>query len=113
MTNRELVRRNLNRLLYVQGKNQADIVTYTGYSSGTVSDWLNGKKYPRAEAMQKLADFFGVSIFELVSDYESDEERIVHMFRKLSSAGKKKAIERMEELLQLYWYEKDCVAKGS
>ena len=40
-----------------------------GYSSGSVTDWKNGKK-PRPTTIQKIADYFGVS-----PDYLKGEEK--------------------------------------
>ena len=44
------------------------------------SDWCNGKKYPRVDAMQRLADLLGVLYSTLttengLSDY-ADQERL-------------------------------------
>lgn len=52
---------HMNRL----GITQDDIVRSLGYSSSTVSDWCNAKKYPRIKRMQELADYLKVSISEL------------------------------------------------
>ena len=40
-----------------------------------------------------------------------DEEQLLRDFRMLSPKGKEKALERMEELKQLYWYEKEEACK--
>jgi len=42
---------------------QAIGVPYT-----TVASWMQGKSYPRAKTMEKLADYFGVTISDLVGD---------------------------------------------
>lgn len=47
---------------------QVDIANRLGVSTATVSDWFNGKKYPRPEKMQKLADLFGVKVSDLQKD---------------------------------------------
>ena len=111
MTNRENFRRNINRLMDIRECSQADICRYLNVSSATVSNWCTGQKYPRTEAMERIAKFFNVSVFELVCDHESDEERMLRIFRVLSPIVKEKALERMEELKQLYWYDKENVAK--
>ena len=60
--------KNLNELMRRRGKTQADIVVELGVTSATVSNWCTGKKYPRVDAMQRLADFLGVSMSALVSE---------------------------------------------
>ena len=56
---------NLARLMREKGVTQDDIVRKLGYSSSTVSDWYNAKKYPRVKKMQELADMFRVSVSDL------------------------------------------------
>lgn len=60
--------KNLNRLMVIHGKTQSDVIDDLGIKQNTYSQWMNGKTYPRAEAIQKLADYFDVSISELVGD---------------------------------------------
>ena len=57
---------NLKYYMEMRHVEQSDIVSALNISASTVSDWVNGKKYPRVEAQQKLADFLGVSIVSLV-----------------------------------------------
>jgi len=58
-----------------KGITQADICRELDVSSATVSDWCNGKKYPRVDAMQRLADLLGIRFSTLttedgIRDYE-------------------------------------------
>lgn len=61
---------NLNRYMRQRGVTQADIVSELGFSASTVSDWTTGKKYPRVEAMEMLADKLGVQITDLTRPYD-------------------------------------------
>ncbi|MBC8534582.1 helix-turn-helix domain-containing protein [Yeguia hominis] len=61
---------NLNRLAKEKGVTQADIVCALNCSSSTVSDYFSGKKYPRPDKMQKIADLLGVYISDLTSEKE-------------------------------------------
>lgn len=65
---REIFKKNLNYIATTKGKTQTDIVEALGISASTVSDWFNGKKYPRVDKMQRLADFFGVRMSELTNE---------------------------------------------
>jgi transcriptional regulator with XRE-family HTH domain len=51
-----------------RGISQADICRELGMSSTTVSDWCTGKKYPRVDAMQRLADLLGVMFSTLTTE---------------------------------------------
>lgn len=62
---RRIFANNLRRYMEQYGVSQDDIVKKLGYSSSTVSDWCNAKKYPRVTKMQELADIFHVSLSDL------------------------------------------------
>lgn len=77
---REIFVKNLKYLMEVKGITQADICRELEVSSATASDWCNGKKYPRVDAMQRLADLLGVLYSTLttengLNDY-ADQERL-------------------------------------
>lgn len=79
-TMREIFVKNLRFLMDARDINQADICRELGVSSATVSDWCTGKKYPRVDAMQRLADLLGVRFSTLTTenglqDYE-DQQRL-------------------------------------
>lgn len=69
MNPKEVFAKNLNRLLSKNGKTQSDLVTYMNTTASTVSDWCNGKKYPRVDKMQKLADYFDVLKSDLTEEH--------------------------------------------
>ena len=68
MNDREIFRRNLNYYLSVSGKLQKDLADYVGAKTTTVSGWTRGISYPRADAMEKIAQFFGVPTSRLVGN---------------------------------------------
>ena len=107
MTKREAFRKNLNGLMYRDFCTQSDLAKYLDMSPQTISLWVKGLAYPRTDTMDKIAKHFGVSVFELVCEENGDEERLLKAFRVLSPKGKEKALERMEELKQLYWYSNE------
>lgn len=67
---REVFKNNLNRYMELRGIDQAYIVSQLGITASTVSDWVNGKKYPRVDAMQRLADLLRVSLASLTTNAE-------------------------------------------
>lgn len=50
------------KLLKDKGIRTADVCRATGISSGTMSDWKNGRSVPKQDKIKKIADFFGVPI---------------------------------------------------
>jgi transcriptional regulator with XRE-family HTH domain len=77
---REIFVKNLKYFMESRGISQADICRELNRSSATVSDWCSGKKYPRIDAMQQLADLLGVKYSTLttergIKDFE-DQDRL-------------------------------------
>ena len=62
---RRIFHANLSRFMDLRHIEQSDIVSRLGVSSATASDWANGKKYPRVDAMQALADLLEVEMSDL------------------------------------------------
>lgn len=60
MNNRETFRKTLNDLLSSSGAMQKDLAEFVGAKTTTVSGWTRGVSYPRADSMEKIAQFFGV-----------------------------------------------------
>ena len=81
---REIFVRNLRYLMNARGISQADICRELGMSSTTVSDWCTGKKYPRVDAMQRLADLLGVLFSTLTTEgglqdfYDQQRIEVLH-----------------------------------
>lgn len=65
---REIFVNNLRYYMKIRGIDQSDIVNGLDITASTVSDWVNGKKYPRVDSMQLLAEFLGVVLSDLTSD---------------------------------------------
>lgn len=70
MNDREIFKRNLNHYLNISGKKQKDLAEYVGAKTTTVSGWTRGISYPRADAMEKIANFFGITTSELIGNNE-------------------------------------------
>ena len=72
-TAREIFVKNLRFFMETRGVTQADICRELGVSSATASDWCTGKKYPRIDAMQRLADLLGVRYSNLTTENGTDD----------------------------------------
>ena len=105
MTDREIFRKNLTELIETSKTRQIDIAKYAEVSYKTVSAWVTGRGYPRADAMEKLCKFFGIRQSALTEPHnpaESLEDKLLIAFRAMSSAGQDKLLERANELRILY-----------
>lgn len=90
---------NLKNIMQKQNKTQSDLVKDLSFRQATVSDWLNGKKYPRMDKVEKLANYLGVSINELLMQSISEppvpaiqltdqEKSMIKKYRQLNADGK-------------------------
>ncbi|MSS94137.1 helix-turn-helix transcriptional regulator [Eubacterium sp. BL-380-WT-2B] len=62
------------KLLRERGVTAYKVAKDTGIGTATLSNWKNGKYTPKQDKMQKLADYFGVSIDYLMTGKESNDE---------------------------------------
>lgn len=65
---RDIFAKKLRKYFKQSGKTQKEIADAVGVSAPTFNDWLNSKKYPRIERIEFLADYFGVSMAELIEE---------------------------------------------
>lgn len=105
MTDREIFKNNLSELMRITKVKQADIARYAEVSYQTVSSWVCGRGYPRAEQMEKLCNFFGIRksiLIEQKGASKNSEEILLSLFRAMSTEGRNKMLERAEEMAKLY-----------
>ena len=66
--------KNLQRYLELNNATQKDVSRVVGVTTGTFCDWTKGRSVPRLDKMQKLAQYFGVEITDLIEPPKDDEE---------------------------------------
>lgn len=64
----DIFTKNLKMYMEQFGKNQKEMAAIVGVSPPTLHDWLKGKKMPRMNNVQKLADYFGVKLSDLIEE---------------------------------------------
>jgi len=74
MGNKEVFAINLKRFAYMVGKDRKEISKALGLPYSTITDWMNGNKYPRINNIEKLAAYFGVSKSDLIEDFEEKKK---------------------------------------
>lgn len=62
------------KLLDKNGVKSSDVAKATGISNMTLSDWKRGKSVPKIDKLQKIADYFGVTIDYLTTGEESKKD---------------------------------------
>lgn len=66
--NKEVMAKNLKYYVMRSGKTQKEIASVVGVAASTFNDWLKGKKYPRIDKVEILAEYFGILKSDLIED---------------------------------------------
>lgn len=72
--NKEIMAKNLKRLMEIKGKDRNDLCRDLGFKYTTFSDWINAKTYPRIDKIEMMANYFGVSKSDLVEEHSEYPE---------------------------------------
>ena len=100
--NKDILAKNLNKYIAKSGKDRSEIAKDLGFPYSTLTDWVNGKKYPRINNIEKIATYFKISKSELIEDFEEvkkDNDRLATIIVKLRM--NKELLEVVEKLLSL------------
>ena len=65
---RELFVKRLNEIMEMRGVSQADICVALDVSSAIVSNWCTGKKMPRIDKVQRIAELLNVPMSALLME---------------------------------------------
>lgn len=66
------------KLLEKNNVKPADVCRGTGLPSSLFSEWKKGKSTPKVDKLQKIADYFGVSIEYLMTGEEKEERYYIN-----------------------------------
>jgi len=119
--NRSVIEKNLfiqNLYNYMsdKGLSQEKLAADLGVAQSTVSAWLSGQNFPRAKTLEKIASYFGTSVFFLLRDNSdtanrptltSKEDKLFVFFRQLNATGQDMAIDHTRYLAQNPEYLKE------
>ena len=87
--NKEILSRNLRRYIERSGKDRRELAAIWGFPYSTVTGWVNGKKYPRIDRIEIMADYFGILKSDLIEDKSKEEIKEPAMYDGLSENQKK------------------------
>ena len=105
MNNKSVFARNLQHYMDLEGKTRREICDALGFSYYTFSDWVNGKKYPRMDKVEMLANYFGISKSDLIEDKKekptAQGDGLSEDMRELIECIKKLPEDKIRMLLQV------------
>lgn len=66
--NKAVMSKNLKYYIEKSGKDRRELAEIWGFPYSTVSEWINGRKYPRIDRIEIMADYFGIMKSDLIED---------------------------------------------
>jgi transcriptional regulator with XRE-family HTH domain len=71
---KEVFSKNLQYFMRLKGISQKELAEVVGVSAPTLNEWIKGKKYPRIDKIEKLANYFKCLKSDLIEE-KTPEER--------------------------------------
>ena len=65
---------NLKKYLKINNISRNQLSESLGISYSTISDWINGKAYPRIDKIEMMANYFGINKSDLVEEHSKEEK---------------------------------------
>lgn len=66
--NKEVLSKNLKYYIQQSGKDRRELANIWGFPYSTVTEWINGRKYPRIDRIEIMADYFGILKSDLIEE---------------------------------------------
>lgn len=73
LDNKNIFASNLNRYMKQKNKSRREVADAIGVSYYTFTSWVTGKKYPRMDKVEMLAEFFGILKSDLIEEKVTTE----------------------------------------
>lgn len=73
--NKAIFSKNLKFYIEQSGKDRRELSEIWGFPYSTVTEWINGKKYPRIDRIEIMADYFGIQKSDLIEEKQSEEQK--------------------------------------
>lgn len=100
--NKEIFAKNLQNYVERSGKDRKDIAKALSVPYSTLTEWMNGRKYPRINNIEKIASYFSISKSDLIEDLgaiQKDNDLLATIVVKLRT--NRELLEVVEKLVSL------------
>ena len=81
--------KNLKYYIHKSGKQQKEIAEELGFKPTTFNTWCVGKIMPKMKKIQVIADYFGISKFDLIEEKESRDKNFMQVCSEIFSNDKR------------------------
>lgn len=103
--NKSVMAKNLTYYVNRSGKTQKELSEIVGVATSTFNDWMKGKKYPRIDKIEILANYFGILKSDLIEDIDQknppEEPRLTEGEKVLLDLFKKVPEDKQQLVLQM------------
>ena len=115
MNNKLIFANNLTYYMKINNIDRYKLCNDLNFRYSTVSEWLNGKKYPRIDKIEMLANYFHIKKSDLIEIQDRDnqsttasgiqadneyEQELLKLFHCLSIAQKAEVIVMVNKLIE-------------
>ena len=83
--NKETMAKNLKYYIAKSGKDRRELSQIWGFPYSTVTEWINGKKYPRIDRIEVMAEYFGILKSDLIEERTEEHREMQKKNDTLSS----------------------------
>ena len=70
----DIFTKNLNYYMDLSGVTQKNLIDDLGVDKSSISEWCAGKQKPRLDKLQLLADYFKISVAQLLDNREGNKD---------------------------------------
>jgi repressor LexA len=74
--NKETMSKNLKYYIERSGKDRRELAEIWGFPYSTVTEWINGRKYPRIDRIEVMADYFGILKSDLIEERTTEHREM-------------------------------------
>ena len=100
--NKETFSQNLVYYLNISGREQKEVAEEIGVATSTFNDWVKGKKYPRIDKIEKLANYFKIKKSDLIEDKKSSsDDELTEGEKMLLDLFRQVPVEQQQLVLQM------------
>ena len=106
--NKEIFAKNLLYYVDLSGRDQREIAKIVGVAPSTFNEWVKGKKYPRIDKIEILANYFGILKSDLIEETNEmkditqtmvvteGEQMLLDLFRKVPDEKQKMVLQMIK-----------------
>ena len=109
--NKAVIAKNLTYYVNRSGKTQKELSEIVVVATSTFNDWMKGKKYPRIDKIEMLANYFGILKSDLIEDKSEDtpspetlelsegEKILIDLFRRVPEESQQLVLQMIRAAL--------------